>query len=159
MKEFLNNLTDREKNLLSVMAVAVVLFLLYFAVYRPLEAAKQSSDRSLVAAERVLETVQKAAQFAQMHDQVEGQLAVKDDRPVRVIVAITARAAGVKISRIQPSETGSVTLWIDSVSPQNFYTWVQKLYEDHAIMPTKVSMQKGGTQTSIRVQVQFEGTR
>ncbi|UTW58309.1 type II secretion system protein M [Kordiimonas sp. SCSIO 12603] len=158
MREYLNNLTDRERNSLVLMAAVIVLFLLYFALYRPLQAGNASAERSIAAAERVFETVQKAAQLAKaVGSSAQGQNREKDDRPVRVIVAVTARANGVNITRIQPAESGSVTLWIDSVSPQHFYAWTAQLGNDHDISPIKVSMQKTGNTGSVRVQVQFEG--
>lgn len=157
MNEYLNNLTDRERNLLMVMVGLILLFVLYFAVYRPMDKANAAADRSVAAAENVLETVQRAAQLAKQMGGGNTQSRQRDDRPVRVIVAVTARASGVNITRVQPTDSGAVTLWIDSVNPQSFYAWVAQLGAEHAITPTKVSVQKTGTAGSVRVQVQFEG--
>ncbi len=156
MSSFLENVSEREKWLLTIMVVLMVFVGGYLAVYRPLVAAEAASERSLLTAEHVYRTVEQAARLSEQAGENSSATAKRnDDRPIRVIAAVEARQAGVNISRIQPGEGGSVTIWIDAVAPQTFYNWAVSLQEKYGLSPQKVSLEKTNNNGAVRVQLQF----
>ncbi|WP_262689889.1 type II secretion system protein M [Kordiimonas aestuarii] len=160
MKDYWNGLTARERGLLISLGCLILIVTLWLGVVRPLEAARASAAREHVAARELYETVAGAAAEARaLHAAGRDARAKASDQPLRVVIAVSARGAGVSISRIQPGEDGTLTLWADDVGSAPFYRWLTSLAEDQQITPVKVSLQKAGNGPRLRAQVQFEEAR
>lgn len=158
MKEFWQKLTDRERLLVTVAGVLVGLFIIALAVVRPLIAMQENSRRNLAAAEEEYDHIQSlAGEYHRLESAVtKNEATTQNDQPKRVLIAIAARETGVVVTRIQPTEKGGLTLWIDSVSSIAFYTWLKQLEGQHRLSPDQVSLQKSSDGT-LRAQVQFAG--
>ncbi|WP_417450045.1 type II secretion system protein GspM [Kordiimonas sp.] len=157
MKDYWNGLTAREQALLLLMAVLTTLVLLWLSVVRPLQASHETALRERAAALDLYSVVATAAAEARGLKAAGQQAGTKaSNEPLRVAVAVTARAAGVSISRIQPGEDSTITIWADEVVSASLYRWLTTLANDRQITPVKVSVQKAGDGRTLRAQVQFE---
>ncbi len=156
MREYWQSLTDREQLLLSVGGIVLAFTLVYFLVARPLVAYRAESERAYQAALSTFETVQlRAAQLAATEAQASDPDKANSDVSLRVAVSVAARQAGVTISRLQPSEDGTLTIWADGVQSQQFYRWLQILADNRGVGPSNVLLQKSSDGETLRAQVRF----
>ncbi len=156
MKDYWNSLTARERLMLSLMAALVGLVVLWLVIVRPLSAARDEAAREYATATALYESVAtSAAEMRALHREGRDAKLKTGGEPLRVTVAVAARTAGVSISRIQPGEDGTLTIWADDVSAAALYRWLEALANERQITPAKVSVQKAGSGQQLRAQIQF----
>lgn len=158
MKIFWVNLTARERILVMVAGGLLVLFSVALGVVRPLSQYYNQSQQNLAAAQGELKAlVELTSEYSRLQN-TDSNAAKPDGntQSARVIISVSARDAGLVVSRIQPAEDGRLTLWMDSVASPAFYRWLRDLEEVHGLAPELVSLQKAGS-GSLRAQVQFAG--
>ena len=156
MTEFWQNLTARERAMVSIAGGLAVLVLGYFMLVRPLAAYEAESQRALARAQAVYQQIDAGAaevEAARGSTQAKGA----ETTSVRVAVAQSARETGVAISRLQPGADGALTVWVESVSSPVFYRWLEALSAAHGIAPVKVVAQKSSAGGQLRVQLEFGG--
>jgi type II secretory pathway component PulM len=158
MKEYWQSLTERERLLVTIAGVVLAVFIIVLAVVRPLVVMKIDSRQNLSAAQAQHDRIQGLAIEYKRLDSGASERGsrLERDQPMRVLVAIAARETGVVVTRLQPTEQGGLTLWIDSVSSVAFYAWLKQLDSQFGLSPELVSLQKSGDGT-LRAQVQFSG--
>lgn len=159
MAEYWNTLTGREKLLVSVAVGLTILIFVYFTAVKPLIEYKQNSQNNVQAAERLYVQIARGSAVLNAH---KGSIKARDadtggQQPLRVSVSIAARATGVAISRIQPTDNGALTVWVESVTASELYRWMGRMAEEKGIAPTKVLAQKSLSAGRLRVQLQFTG--
>ena len=157
MTDFWANLTVRERSLLLGAGVLALVVFLYLGLVRPLVAYRAASERSLAAVEEVYDLVAAAAdEAARLKVAGTNTAGAASNEPLRIAVAVTARTVGVAISRIQPADDGTLTIWVEDVGAAALYRWLTLLASERNIAPGKVSVQKAGNGRQLRVQLQFE---
>lgn len=126
MRDYWHSLTSREQLLISFAGALASLVLVYFLVLRPLQIHAADSERALQAAQNTLRTVQmRVAQLQATVDAVSNRADGGAPVSLRVAVSQAARNAGVSISRLQPSDDGTLTVWVDSSQSTALYQWLQ----------------------------------
>jgi len=155
MTEYWQSLTDRERLLVQLAGGLAVLVILYLAIIRPLQAYERESERALARAENDYLQVASAAAEIKAAGGAAKEAGRSQD-PLRLAVAKSARAKSVQISRLQPGENGSLTVWIETVSSTKLYGWLQQLALEGGISPAKLNAQKSRVEGLLRVQIQFE---
>lgn len=159
MQNYWNSLTSREQLLVSVAGLLAGLVILYFIALRPLQAHSADSERALLAAQNTLRTVQlRVAQLEATEDSAADRQGDGEVVSLRVAVSQAARSTGVSISRLQPSEDGTLTVWVDSTESTTLFRWLQTLAQDRGVGPSNVLLQKNSGGDGLRVQVRFVGT-
>lgn len=158
MSSYWTSLSGRERALVIVAGLLLAGLLLILGIVRPLIAYSEESDAALAAATRTYQVVASAVEEARHLGEGAGEpaQALEAGQSARVVISVSARGAGVVISRIQPTEAGALTMWMDNVGSQALFGWLTQLEEDHAIVPDLVSVQRTGN-GSLRAQVQFPG--
>lgn len=152
--EFWQNMTARERGLISLAAALTVIIAIYFAVVRPLENYLTESERVFARAQATHATVLKGA--AEMKAlAAENSEQVREQETLRVAVAKAARENGVSISRLQPGTDGSLSVWVESVPSANMFHWIEAMGSRYGIAPEKVVAQKTMSAGRLRVQLQF----
>lgn len=159
MKQFWQNLSDRERALVMGAGIlCAVLFLVLF-VYLPMTEAREDAISRERAASDSFEQLATLAAEAKMlrrqGTQPTSRSILTNDVSQRVLISRSARQAGITISRIQPTDGGALTLWIDSVPSQRFFAWVKTLDESYGLAPDNVSLQPEADGT-VRAQIQFQ---
>lgn len=156
MRDYWQSLTDREQLLVGIGGVVLALTLVYFLVARPLVSYRADSERAYLAALGTFETVQlRAAELAAIEDTSSTTAGETGGVSLRVAASTAARQAGVTISRLQPSEDGTLTIWAEGVQSAQFYRWLQILAGERGIGPSNVLLQKATNGETLRVQVRF----
>lgn len=158
MKTVWQNFSSREQWLVAVAGGLGLVLIVALGLVRPLMASQSESETALAASIRTYSAVASAAaEIRQLPVLEEAQpVAGSEGQSSRVIISVAARRAGVVISRIQPTEDGALTLWVDNVASQSLFGWLNTLEEEHRLTPDQVSLQRTGN-GSLRAQVQFPG--
>lgn len=161
MVEYWQALTAREKILIAIAGGLSVVVLLYFAAYRPLLDYRETSDKNLLAAERLYAQISRGAATLKAHrgERSSGGIEGEQRQPLRVSVATAARAVGVSISRIQPADGDGLTVWVERVTTNELNRWMLHMAAEYTITPHKVMAQKSATEGQLRVQLQFESNQ
>lgn len=158
MRDYWYSLTSREQLLISVAGVLAGLVVLYFAAIRPLQSYGAESERALQAAQNTLTSVQmRVAQLKATESAVVNRPERGEQLSLRVAVSQAARRAGLSISRLQPSDDGTLTVWVDSSQSITLYQWLQTLAQEQGIGPSNVLLQKNSSGEGLRAQVRFTG--
>ncbi len=158
MRAYWSSLTTREQLLITVAGVLAGLVILYFLVLRPLQTYEADSERALLAAQNTLRTVQqRVGQLKATENAAANEVSGGEAVSLRVAVSQAARSSGVSISRLQPSEDGTLTVWVDSTESTTLFTWLQTLAASQGVGPSNVLLQKNSGGDGLRVQVRFVG--
>lgn len=132
--------TRREQILLGVMGAALLAFLFWFGVQRPIAQAKAAAavryDRAL--ADRAV-TEAAAARISAL----EGRQAVQAKRvPAAEAVNASAAAAGLTLARVEPGADGGVQAAVGGVAPAQLFGWLASLQRDYGVTPRHLTVVK-----------------
>jgi general secretion pathway protein M len=127
-------LAPRERVLLVAGVSAVVLTLLFVAVWEPLANARHSALQQRDDARRTAERL----------EVIGAQVAAQGDRPAAPqggggsLLAVVDRAAragtlNTSPSRIQPDGDRAVRIWLDEVAFDNLLRWLDELENQHGV--------------------------
>jgi len=152
-------LTERERMLILVGGVLLGLMLVYFGIYRPLEAYHQSGVRALVAATATYDRVSAGAAEISAANVSATSSKSRANIPASGAASSSAKAAGVSISRLQPGDGGTLTIWVEDVTFAKLYLWLDQMAKMHSLIPAKISIQKTTSADHLRVQLQIEGAQ
>lgn len=158
MTNIWNKLSAREQALIASALILLFILALALIVIRPVMLYQADAEQNLAAAKSEYRTI---AGLANARENLSREATLNgkpNDQSPRVLISTSARDAGIVVSRIQPAESGSLTLWMDSVSSTVFYAWLKTLESEYSIVPELVSLQKNGDLT-LRAQVQFAGVQ
>lgn len=156
MNSYWQKLTTRERALVSAAVTLLAVTLVYFLAIRPLGAYQAESERTYRAALDQFQAVRSYANQLQAADRETGDTVVSQ-RPenLRTAVSNAARSSGVVISRLQPSEDGTLTIWAEQVQSPQLFLWLDTMSKTYAVGPSNVLIQKTSTPGNLRVQLQF----
>lgn len=156
MNKFWLDISDRERTLIVICGVMIVLFIIYLFVVAPLSREKSAAQRAFVAQQETYERVLAlAATTSQKRADVSAGMSPR--QPIREVATTVAHEQGIAISRIQPTADDRITLWIDQATTQEITRWLLTLENDHNWTATKVSINKNTDGSSVRGQFEFAG--
>lgn len=122
----------RERLLLLGLGVVLALFVLVFAVIFPLQSARANAQSDLNRAKSELAIVSRLAPTL-------GAAGTGDRAPFdRSVLVSVARDRGVKLTRVQPGDDGSFSVWIDDAPTDRLYGVFDDLLSDYAVMMDRV---------------------
>ncbi|MGI9438337.1 MAG: type II secretion system protein GspM [Parvibaculales bacterium] len=145
-------MTRREQLALVMMSIAICLFIIQFALLRPLAAYQQTTARALDAAS------DKMARIEALLVQLEAGVPQKadSDKPPRVRIVEAARTEGIVVERIEPLNPG-FRVSVNNVSATALFGWLGRV-ENNQGMPIKaVSIRKSVQQTRLDADIGFGG--
>ncbi|RCU51145.1 type II secretion system protein M [Corallincola holothuriorum] len=131
LKTYLDGLDVREKQLLAMAAVAVVVAIFYWGLWSPLNNAVADEQQALSSAESRLAEMKRAAVEVVNLRASTGKGNVRSGS-LSSIVNRTAKAQKVVIARIQP-QGEDLQVWIDRVAFNDFLRWLQILKQQYGI--------------------------
>jgi general secretion pathway protein M len=132
--------TRREQILLGVMGAALLAFVLWFGVQRPIAQAKAAAaeryDRAL-ADRAVVETA--AARIVALRRGPGGDV---KRVPAAEAVNASAAAAGLTLTRVEPEADGGVQAAVGGVAPAQLFGWLAALQRDYGVTPRHLTVIK-----------------
>lgn len=143
LKRWWADRTDREQKMLSLMLVFVTLFLLWFAIWKPiasgLRAAHMRYDRAIVDLASVKG---KAAALKSIRARPAQPLGV----PVAAFVGQAASDAGFTLSRAEPVGTDGIAIAIVSAKSPALLAWLGQL-EGRGLFVSEISIRPNSDMT------------
>ena len=134
-----NSRTGRERGLIGVALLLVIVALLQFAIVRPLMAAKADSKLALEAASRQLDVV--SAELTSQTARVAGATAARaSSQNLRSDLLQLANARGLSVSRLQTADDGRLILQFERTVPTLVYAWLADADMRYGAVPERVTM-------------------
>ena len=134
-----NSRTGRERGLIGVAPLLVIVALLQFAIVRPLMAAKADSKLALEAASRQLDVV--SAELTSQTTRVAGATAARaSSQNLRSDLLQLANARGLSVSRLQTADDGRLILQFERTVPTLVYAWLADADMRYGAVPERVTM-------------------
>ncbi|WP_374467855.1 type II secretion system protein GspM [Phenylobacterium sp.] len=152
MRAWFEARTRREQGLLAVMAAGVLLFGLWFGVWRPLEQARVAAERRYERAVRDAAVVAQAA--AAVRATPTG--APRPTLPTAEAVNAAARAAGLTLARVEPDPAGGVQVAVQGVAPARVFPWLAALQTEYGVTARHLTVIKDD-QGALSVDATFGG--
>lgn len=155
MRAWFEGRTRREQVLLTLMAVALAAFLLWFGLYRPLAHVRAEAARRLDrAAAEAAEVDRAAARLRALGAAARVRPAASAD-PAQAVNA-AASVAGLTLARVEPDPSGGVQVAVAGVSPSQLFPWLAALQTDYGVTPRHLTVIKD-EQGTLSVDATFGG--
>ena len=139
MMGYWNSRTGRERALIGVALLLVIVALLQFAIVRPLMAAKADSKLALEAASRQLDVV--SAEITSQSARVAGAPGARaSSQNLRSDLLQLANARGLSVSRLQTADDGRLILQFERTVPTLVYAWLADADMRYGAVPERVTM-------------------
>ncbi len=125
MKEWFNNLAEREQRLISVMAGVVMIAIIYFMLIKPLQERVAKAEQGVNRNQQLLTWVEKnAKRIVQLRAQ--GGVTSNASGSIEQRINSSARSFNITINRLQP-QNNKMQVMIDNAPFNNILQWVQSL--------------------------------
>lgn len=141
MSGWWQTLSRRERTMLMVLAIAVGLFLVWFALMRPLFAYRASGELALQSAQSTAILVDRATANAGSSN--SGGQGTATGPALRGIITASASANDIPVSAFQLSQTGaSVIISIENIPASRLYAWLGQLEAERNIRVTEARISR-----------------
>jgi len=154
MIRWLETRPRRERRLLALAGLLLVVAVLWLGLYRPLAQYRTQSERAWTAAsERLAEVEALAAEIVVRRRRERKNEAPSGDRPIRSVVSETARRHGLTLSRLAPESNARLGVWFESAEAPALFRWVEMLEDRFGIEVAKASIATNADGPTIRAQL------
>ncbi|AXS81822.1 type II secretion system protein GspM [Marinobacter sp. Arc7-DN-1] len=143
-----DQLPRRDQQALIVLAIAVFIGILYFAVWRP---SAEFHDQSLSArdnAAELLAWMQANEQTIQrLGNSGRGTASAAADKPEdgRALMALVTRSAGeagLSLQRFEPGGEGAIRVWLENAPFAEVAAWLENLNTNHGVMVDQAAVDR-----------------
>jgi len=143
-----DQLPRRDQQALMVLAIAVFLGILYFAVWRP---AAEFHEQSMAARENageLLAWMQANEQAIQSLAQSGGAATAagvdkpEDGRALMALVTRSAGEAGLSLQRFEPSGEDAIRVWLENAPFGQVAAWLENLNQNHGVVIDQAAMDR-----------------
>jgi len=154
-----DQMSQRDQLALKVLAVALFLGLLYFALWRPITVFHEHSASARDNAAELLAWMQtnKASiqRLANANGTTTNTVADKpaDGRALMALVTRSARESGLTLQRFEPSGSDAIRIWIENAPFSRVAAWLESLKNDHGVVIDQAAMDKSGTPGEVSVRL------
>lgn len=141
-----DQLPRRDQQGLVIIGIALLLGLLYFAVWRPVTGfhaealADHEQARSLVT---WMESNRAAIQqLAENRPSARPATRISSSRELMSLVTSSASEAGIKLQRFEPSGENAIRLWLEDVPFNSVAAWLEQLTGEHGIVIDQAALDR-----------------
>lgn len=135
LQEWFRGLAARERLLVSIGGVVVLVTILYLGIWEPLNKAHTKREADLAAAQALAQRLEVIAATLQKTQASGGGAAIAAGASLLSIVDQASKdgTLGKPLSRIQPEGDNEVKVWIDGVSFEALVRWINELESRYGI--------------------------
>jgi general secretion pathway protein M len=160
MKNMFAHLSRREKLMVLLSALFVLVFLAYTFIGRPLaERLKFYQDRLPAQHELLVWMEQASREVQKIRGNRQGMSgAAGDDSPLAIISkSAKEQRLGTSIKRIEPGEGHEVRLWLEGVIFADMMPWLTMLQERFALTVGDISVESDKDPGFVNARITFRG--
>ena len=143
-----DQLPRRDQQALTVLAIAVLLGILYFAVWTPAVSfhddavsERQRSAELLAWMEANNEALQRLSSTSAGQNNSAVEIP-EDGRELMSLVTRSAGEAGLSLQRFEPSGDSAIRVWLDGAPFTEVASWLEQLSTDHGVQIDQASMDR-----------------
>jgi len=133
LEKFQQQLSMRDQGMLALLAGALVLYVLYQALWHPLAVANQRLENQNAAAQKSLAAVTQMAAQLRALQQTNTQTASAQNENLTQLIDRTVAANNLRMSRFQPGSSGDVQVRLDNMPFDQVLRWLNELESAQAV--------------------------
>ncbi len=143
-----DHLPRRDQQALMLLAVAVTLAIVYFAIWRPAVEYRRDADVERKNAAELVNWMQanqaRIQQLAQSRNPDRSSTStLSDSRALMSTVTRSAGEAGLTLQRFEPSGERAIRVWMEKVPFNQVAAWLEKLTTDYGIQVDQAALDRG----------------
>lgn len=147
MKRWFESLAPRERVMVSLAAVVVVLAVFYSAVWGPLNKGVSRLSQQVQQQQQLAAWLNETAPRIRALRSAAHQRSPEDlNQALLTVIDKTSKAAGLgdRVKRIQPQGNESVQVWVEHVSFNDMLDWLYRLQNRYGVDIQSLSVEPGG---------------
>ncbi|MFV8572553.1 type II secretion system protein GspM [Marinobacter sp. SBS5] len=155
-----DQLPQRDRQALTVLLVALVIAVLYFAIWRPVsdyrnnaEASRENAGELLAWMQANQTTIQRLGTAGAGGSSSSAADRPADGRALMALVTRSAGEAGLSLQRFEPSGNDAIRVWMEGVPYADVAAWLERLDAQHGILIDQAAMDKGNEPGKISVRL------
>lgn len=149
IKEWWDNISEREQQLTFISLVVVFIAVIYFLIWQPIATNLAASQQKLQSSEQTLQWVESNANKL-VAAGVGNNKTTARKQNLSQLISSTAKRNKIVISRIQ-NRNGSVDIWINQVEFNQFLKWITALQNQYQVQVNSVDLNQDKTQGMVKV--------
>jgi general secretion pathway protein M len=148
VKQWWQQLNNREQGLMSVMGAAVVVFLLYSLLWQPLNTNLANAEKKLESRQALLTWVnENTARYQSIKPSGTGK---KSSDSLSSIINRTANEYQLTVTRMQP-QGDSLQVWLDSAPFTDLLFWLEYLANKEGLRVQAIDLTRSDKAGAVRV--------
>jgi len=156
LKDQFNGLEARERKMLMLGVVAVVIFLIYALIYKPMNNSISQLQKSNATNQTLLVWMTKSAAALKRTSGKVNKVDKRRGRNMNVVINTTASSANISISRSQPRDNKQYQIWIDEVLFNDLLLWLNILQNDYGVIVSNINLGTTGNIGQVKVNLTFQ---
>lgn len=149
IKEWWDNISEREQQLTFISLVVVFIAVIYFLIWQPIATNLAASQQKLQSSEQTLQWVESNANKL-VAAGVGNNKTTARKQNLSQLISSTAKRNKIVISRIQ-NRNGSVDIWINQVEFNQFLKWITALQNQYQVQVNSADLNQDKTQGMVKV--------
>ena len=149
IKEWWDNISEREQQLTFISLVVVFIAVIYFLIWQPIATNLAASQQKLQSSEQTLQWVESNANKL-VAAGVGNNKTTARKKNLSQLISSTAKRNKIVISRIQ-NRNGSVDIWINQVEFNQFLKWITALQNQYQVQVNSADLNQDKTQGMVKV--------
>ncbi len=151
LEKLQQQLSLRDQAMLALLAGALIVYVLYQALWHPLAAANQRlENQNAVAQKSLAEVTQMAAQLHALQQSSTQNVSAQNENLTQLIDRTVAEN-GLKMSRFQPGSSGDVQVRLDNMSFDQVLRWLNELESAKGVTIRELVIAPGSTAGVVNV--------
>lgn len=154
-----DQLPSRDRQALSLLAVALLIALLYLLVWQPVtgfhdraEASRKSAAELLAWMQANEQTILRLGQ-AGSSSGTSGVDKPQDGRALMALVTRSSGEAGLSLQRFEPSGEGAIRIWLENAPYADVAAWLERLHSSHGVIIDQAAMDRGNEAGKVSVRL------
>ena len=148
-----DQLPRRDQQALVVLAIAVFLGILYFAVWRPAAVFHDQAESARNNAGELLAWMQANEQNAGGASTSASADKPADGRALMALVTRSAGEAGLSLQRFEPSGEDAIRVWLENAPFAEVAAWLERLNGSHGVVIDQAAMDRASEPGRVSVRL------
>ena len=144
MKEKWQQLSLREKRLVIITAIVVVVTLIYFMIWEPLQDGIETSRVRVNAQTNTLQQIRELAAEARQLRATKSRAGTRGGGSLLVIIERTAQQKNLKsnLQKVQPEGQDGVRVWVENAAFDQLIDWLALLENKNTIYVSEIIIER-----------------
>ncbi|HLT12822.1 MAG TPA: type II secretion system protein M [Marinobacter sp.] len=155
-----DQLPTRDRQALILLAVALSIAVLYFAVWRPVtefhdraQASRENAEELLAWMQANEATINRLGSAGNQTAAAAGVEKPEDGRALMALVTRSAGEAGLSLQRFEPTGDNAIRVWMEGAPFADVAAWLERLDANHGIIIDQAAMDRGNEPGKVSVRL------